>query len=78
MSEDKVVDLEEYRSKQAAPAVQEPKEQTGVWERTSVTLLPAQEGCTSDIEPVRIVKVSSGFGKLRIPAWGDTVRSLAA
>jgi hypothetical protein len=79
MSERKVVDLEEYRNKQTAPTDNEPQEQQGVWEMTSLPLLPARDGAPAGEETVRIVKVSSGFGKLRIPAWEeDTVRCMAA
>jgi hypothetical protein len=70
--------LEEYRNKQAAQTVGEPADKPGTWERTSLALFPAREGTPVDGESVRIVKVSSGFGKLRIPAWEDTIRCMAA
>lgn len=77
----KVIDLEGFRSsKQAAPADKESvaASESGTWERTSLPLFPAQGGSASNVEPVRIVKVSSGFGKLRAPAWEDSMCCMAA
>jgi hypothetical protein len=48
----------------------------GVWERTSQQLLP--EDAEDGRPAVNIVKVSSGFGKLRVPAWNNDIRCQAA
>jgi hypothetical protein len=76
-----VVGLDAYRERgRRGGAKAQPSVAGGAWERTSQPLLP--EDAESGRPAVHIVKVSSGFGKLRVPApapaWNGHIRCLAA
>ncbi|MFC0212286.1 hypothetical protein ACFFK0_07405 [Paenibacillus chartarius] len=73
----KVVELERYRQERTEQE-RSVGETEHVWERTSQPLLPGSE--LNGEHSVRIVKVSSGFGRLQIPglARKETSRCMAA